>query len=81
MGASEYVLKQRARITKIAEREFPQCTILFDERSERMVHFEITSPTGARISRTCPCFYPSEIENRTDEELSWLLRSICEFPE
>jgi len=72
-------MDRKNRIREIAQKEFPGSTLIFDERVPRLVKFEIKSSLGERITRAHPHFDPSEIDNRSDEELRRLLRFLCGF--
>jgi hypothetical protein len=67
----------RERIRKIAELEFPSSKVVFDEDAGGFVSLKIELPNGLELTRAHPDFYPSEIANRSDEELRKLIRALC----
>jgi hypothetical protein len=73
--------ERRQRIIDIAKQEFPSSEVTFDDDAGRFVRFRITLPNGIEITRAHPHFYPSEIDNRSEEELRKLIRSLCGFSE
>jgi len=73
-------LKQKARITQIAEDEFKGAKVIFnDETAGEYIQFSIEHPL-ARLARAFPHFLPSEIASWSDEELRARLRVLCGFP-
>ena len=61
------VANARARIVRMVAEEFPGCAVAFDEGV--MIRFRIDLPDGKPLSRACPHFESTEVEDWSEEKL------------
>jgi len=70
---------QRQRIVRVAEDEFPDYVVKFDEDSVGDIRFRIEDRDGRLRSKAFPRLHPSMIEEMTDDALRSYLRMLCGF--
>jgi hypothetical protein len=77
MAAKDDPKIQRARIERLVREMEPHSHVTFDLESEHnQIRFRVTSPTGVDLIPFSGHYMPSEIADKSDENLKALIRSL-----
>lgn len=73
MPSNEHV-HQSARIQRLAQRECPALTVVFDESDPNRIRFRLEDSTGRKRSGHSKGDTPDEMKGKGDEQLMKFLR-------